>query len=167
MEEVLKSDNQEIKRSWQSKVLIAINIIGILFCFYSIFLTTTDKYKEEILVQVKKSTEPLVSLYGEFDEEVVQEMVKTSIITNIISLIFVILIISVFTLGFYKGWRWSIILNLVFSVLGVIVYVISFLFSKSDNIIYVIFNLVFCLITTYLSISCLKHPFYNQKKLNK
>jgi hypothetical protein len=78
-------------------------------------------------------------------------------------------VISFLGLGFWKGWKWVVYLAIFIHILDILNVILNLIFKYSDIQLFLylipLVSLLYSGFTLYLSISCLKHPFYNQKKV--
>ncbi len=148
--EVVKSETQEIKRPWQGNFLLGLIPFGLFL----------------III---------------FNFNLLQEISRGNTRIIVIPLVEILVIVFIFginaLLGLLNGLRWSVITTIAFSIIFIIEAIFKFIniffasgnfrvYFMEDLLIFVLIVL-FYLCIVYFSLNCLKHPFYNQKKVQK
>lgn len=142
--EEVKNEKQEIKRPWQGTILALLQGGFLVKIGFQILLM--------ILGGATGATFYLVT--GRLKESVF-------LFILILFLCIILTIFLVLITGYIKGWKWTIIIAIILYSLGVIMNVTNI--EMANNFprgILIGFML-------YLAIICLKHPFYNQKKVEQ
>ena len=135
---------QNIKRPWQgttwawiTTTYLAIGIIVALFLSLSF-----------AMIGLKRMLESGSEL----------SLIILGIIIVILLVLFPILLLLYFIIkGFFKGWKWAVIVAIILESLSLIGSLINL-----ENTTF--FGVLFSGFMLYLAIACLQHPFYNQKK---
>ena len=137
------------KRPWQGTFLGVLDIIGlVLMGLMSIFLLIALVGGGAMISQMMESNAemaalPMASLFGTMGAIILVPVLAIFILGLFI------------TIGIFKGQKWSIIVSIIFTVLGILS-----VFSNMGDI-----NFSMLLINAfvlYLEIMCLKDPFYNK-----
>lgn len=143
-----QSQMQAVKRPWQgttwawlSIVLSAIGAVGILI----------------ITLGVGMMGVGLEDRLAQDGVDVVGLMAGLMGIIVMIAIPFFALLVAL-SIGFFKGWKWAVIVAIILEGLAVI----SALFGLGETGGF--FNLLLSGFMLYLAIACLQHPFYNRKK---
>lgn len=142
----------EIKRPWQGTVWAGITtfftgmtflgtlIFSLAFIFFGSFL-------EDKLVENGILTDMLVS-------KLVSGFFLFIVIFILIFIVFNIILIT----GFIKGWKWSVIVSIIFGSFSIIGEMYSLRYSNGFS------GILISGFMLYLAIYCLNHPFYNKTK---
>ena len=136
------------KRPWQGTFLGVLNVIGlVLIGLISIFLLIAIVGGGAMISQMIESSAeiaslPIASLFGTMG-------------SILLVPVFAIFALGLFiTIGIFKGQKWSIIVSIIFTVLGILS-----AFSNMGDINFSI--LLINAFVLYLEVMCLKDPFYN------
>lgn len=185
MTEEKQLENQEtkkenlVKRPWQANVWVFMVMFGCLLFLVGSLIDFASGYEESVFVYVMApfyiilmfNANSLILLMGLFFDkiELTEKLENIVLITWFIALV----ILSIFLIrGFLKGKKWSIIFSLLSSLLGLI-FLWQTVFDPIDGMLADYdFSISFIMIISflfgaYLEVSCLKHPYYNQKKINQ
>ncbi|MCK4635286.1 MAG: hypothetical protein KAT32_00315 [Candidatus Moranbacteria bacterium] len=139
---------QEIKRPWQGTAWAWLNIVGTVFLSIIAIILLLGFAGAGMLMGSELAQEGLD---------------PATFIAGLSALLIIIaiplLILEIFLIiGFFKGWKWAVIVAIIFEALGIM----SSLFSLGENGGF--FNLLITGFMLYLAIACVQHPFYNKKK---
>lgn len=163
MEEVLKNESQEVKRPWQGTTWAFINVVSLIivpiilmFILFAGLLANSFADNGRGFNNYENSIE-----YESFEEAMGEFIILAIFIFGLIIVTFLILKV-VLIIGFFKGWKWTVITAIVFNSLGTVSGLGFFMKSGGEGFI----TLCISGFLLYLAIFCLKHPFYNQKKVN-
>lgn len=147
MEELLKSESQEVKRPWQTFLLVFI-MIFLFFRIISNFLVNMA-----LNIQTKC-----------LESNLVEEQIKICKSSKIISSLVISFVVSLFGIFFiwktFKGKKWVIVLFTIQGLITALFVVVGIFIGKLS-----VFGVIFSVSEMYALIYCLKHPFYNQKKI--
>lgn len=169
MEEVLKNESQEVKnqvevkRPWQGTTWAWVKIV--LFSLNALFLVGFS-----ILVFIGASLDEDYSSSQEtifFENQNLDSIFLFYLVVFIVAFSTLWAVLEIFAVvGFFKGWKSSVIVALSLNSLEIIIYLGTAIISMNLGVILGCFFAI-CLsgFMLYLAISCVNHPFYNQKKL--
>lgn len=142
----MENQMQTVKRPWQGTTWAWMSIIGtVILTLFAIalffgFVGMGMVMENEL---AKEGLNPSTFMMG---------------LSAIVFILFVPLLILEILLivGFFKGWKWAVIVAIIFESLGILSMLVSF---KLEDFIYLLLG-GFML---YLAIACLQDPFYNKK----
>ncbi len=135
---------QEIKRPWQgttwawiTTIYLAIGIIGAVFLSLSFLLIGSKRI---------------------FENDNNLTLIILGIIIFILLIVIPLLLLLYFVIkGFFRGWKWAVIVAIILEILSLIGSLINL--EKTS-----FFGFLFSGFMLYLAIACVQHPFYNKKK---
>lgn len=79
-----------------------------------------------------------------------------------LQIVIVFVLMPYFIIGFYRGWKWAVTGAVAFYGFSVFIDVGNNLMGKSNAV-----EVLSGLFALYLAVECLRHPFYNQKKVEQ
>ncbi len=159
-------EKQEIKRPWQGNILLVIETF-VTFLILSIPLSQLSNYFYifENLFDFIIARTFSVGIFLNFVPDFLLYN-YLNFISELYIVVFSIFLNLLFIVSFLKGKKWSIYLIFIIELITLIVFIFD-LYSIEypiKNELRIIYSLIEFFIL-YLSIICLKHPFYNQKKV--
>lgn len=177
----IQKEEKTIKRPWQANVLIALIIAGMVIISYSIweslsydvskvnYDTSSLSYKP---FSPSFSTFSLVNFFGLvlFFENRIDNF--GLLFYFVFSCLFLNLFFVIFRRKRINLFKFFIISFIANNIIVLCFYLVFLYFNVLNGFLdYFIFNLMWSILVScfmlYLQYSCLKHPFYNQKKINK
>lgn len=137
-----------VKRPWQGTFLGVLNIIGLVFLgIMSIVLLIMLVGGGAAISQMMEQSAEMVAFP-------MASMLTTMGAILFIPVLAIFVLVIFITIGIFKGQKWSIIVSIIFTVLG--------LLSAFTNMQDIQFgSLLLNGFVLYLEIMCIKNPFYN------
>lgn len=133
----------KIKIPWQGAVLGVFSVVGIIFTITATVLGSSAFLQAFVMSQNQKIAVAYLSSFPSI-------MVVSYL---------VIIIETLFVLGYFYGKKIVVVFGLLFVILEIVTSIIA-IFMQPQIILYTIGGMIFPGILIWLSISCLKHPFY-------
>ncbi|MCK4635311.1 MAG: hypothetical protein KAT32_00450 [Candidatus Moranbacteria bacterium] len=168
MEENNQLEKQEIKRPWQGNVLLFIEVfVTFIILAILIFQLSNYFYNFETLSDFIIARTFSVGIFLNFIPDFLLYN-YLNFISELHIVIFSVFLNLLFIIGFLNRKKWSIYLIFIIEILTLTVFIFDpYSIEYPIEIeLRVIYSLVEFFIL-YLSITCLKHLFYNQKKVEQ